>query len=96
MLLALLSLVLVPVVSSSRGLPGLLFQGGSLLRSQHDTSPWPPQLAVGGPAAWRLALSRRPLAPAVFPALQLALIVYGFHPIQRWRYRHIPGAGPTN
>ncbi|KAL4438672.1 hypothetical protein ABPG77_006276 [Micractinium sp. CCAP 211/92] len=24
----------------------------------------------------------------------LALIVYGFHPIQRWRYRHIPGPKP--
>ena len=24
--------------------------------------------------------------------LQVALIIYGFHPIKRWRYRHFPGA----
>ncbi len=40
---------------------------------------------------WRAGL-RNPQRLVLFRPLQ-ALVVYGFHPIQRWRYRAIPGKG---
>lgn len=37
---------------------------------------------------WRAAAATPVLVPRY---LQAALVVYGFHPIQRWRFRHFPG-----